>query len=227
MDLLDSTAVAMLAGCALLLLTGLWTRRRARGNPAMSDPLERDTVRDWPPQAVRILTLPERRAYELMRRAFPRRLILAQVPLARFISVPPQQSYREWLSRVGRQHVDLVLCDSSSRVIAAVEIRSPMASDRSIERHDRVAEVLTAAGIPVTVWREDALPEPAQVRELLRRNTLDVDDEFDARGPLPLPEIHELLAEGDEQAFQGGSDPVASTFFASLDGPIERSATSA
>lgn len=227
MDLLDSSAVAMLAGCAVLLLTGLWTRRRWRGNSVLPNSSAPDTVRDWPPQAVRILTLPERRAYELMRRAFPRRLILAQVPLARFISVPPQQPYREWLSRVGRQHIDLVLCDSSSRVIAAVEIRSPMASARSIERHDRVAEVLTAAGIPVTIWREDALPEPAKVRELLRRNTLDGDEEFDERGPLPLPEIHELLAEGDVQAFQGGSDPVASTFFANLDGPTEHSASSA
>lgn len=226
MDLLDASAVAMLAGCAVLLLTGLWTWRRSRGNASFSAPMALDTLRDWPPQAVRILTLPERRAYELLRRAFPRRLILAQVPLARFISVPPQQSYRDWLSRVGRQQVDLVMCDSSSRVIAAVEIRSPMASARSIERHDRMAEVLTAAGIPVTIWREDALPAPAQVREMLRRSA-SADDELDDRGPLPLPEIHELLAEGDMQSFQGGNDPVASTFFAGLDDPVERSASNA
>ena len=33
-----------------------------------------------------MLTLPERQAYDLMRKAMPRQLVLAQVPLARFIS---------------------------------------------------------------------------------------------------------------------------------------------
>ena len=59
-----------------------------------------------------------------MRKAMPRQLVLAQVPLARFISVPTRHSYSDWLTRVGRLTVDLLVCDKSSRVVAVVDIRT-------------------------------------------------------------------------------------------------------
>ena len=53
------------------------------------------------PTATRILTTAERQAYGTLERALPGYMILAQVPLARFLKVPTRHSYAEWLRRAG------------------------------------------------------------------------------------------------------------------------------
>ena len=84
-------------------------------------------------------------------------MILAQVPLPRFLNVPKRNSYAEWMRRVGSQCADLVICDVTSQVIAVVEIRPPIEqiSDRLRARLDRMERVLKAANIPVHVWNEE------------------------------------------------------------------------
>lgn len=230
----DSTSSGTLLLCALLLLSALWVHRRTQGagtsRPQVDEPL--DTVRDWPPQAVRVLTLPERQAYEALRRALPRHLVLAQVPLSRFISVPPQQPHAQWMNRIGRTSVDLLVCDSSSRVVAAIEIRPADQSPRSTRRHARMAEVLQAAGIAVHVWPEGALPRVADVRALFHaKGSARPSEEEDApigpagRRMLPVPEIREVLTEGDAIDYHRGLEPVASGFFDDLD-PLPQGAPS-
>jgi hypothetical protein len=83
-----------------------------------------DTLTGWPPESVRVLSITERQAYDLLRRAMPGFLVMAQVPLARFIRVPSRRSYTEWLQRVGSLSADLLLCDSGSRVLAVIDIRN-------------------------------------------------------------------------------------------------------
>lgn len=223
---LDSTSSGTLLLCALLLLSALWVHRRTQGTgtsrPQVDEPL--DTVRDWPPQAVRVLTLPERQAYDMLRRALPRHLVLAQVPLSRFISVPPQQPHAQWMNRIGRTSVDLLVCDSSSRVVAAIEIRPPDQSPRSARRHARMADVLQAAGIAVHVWPEGAAPRAADLRALVHaKGSARPSGEDDAPiGPtgqrmLPVPEIAEVLTQGDAIDYHQGLEPVASGFFDDLD----------
>jgi hypothetical protein len=218
METIVPAAAFTLALGSLTLLTAWWMRRRQPGPSARGDLDALDTVADWSPQAVRVMTLPQRRAYDLIRRALPHRLVLAQVPIARFISVAPGKPYREWLARVGRQNVDIVVCDSRSRVIAAVELRSPMASARSIERYGRMARVLEAAGISVHVWAEEALPSAVDVRRLLSTRATGQLDDADSAA-MPLPEIQELLADGDALDVAGMLEPVPSTFFTQLDAP--------
>lgn len=210
-----------------LLLAWLWQRRRggARKPPAES----LDTVQSWTPQAVRVLTLPERQAYDLVRKALPGRLVLAQVPLARFISVPTRHSYSDWLTRVGRLTVDLLVCDKSSRVVAVVDVRTASQSQRSTRRHDRMTQVLEAAGIRVLHWNADALPSASDVRALFRDQGAQAEEE-EVIGPggrrmLPVPEMVEVLAEGDEAAMAGPQfDPVSSDYFDDLDALTPRSA---
>ncbi|MGE5450872.1 MAG: DUF2726 domain-containing protein [Acidobacteriota bacterium] len=126
-----------------------------------------DTLAAWEPMATRVLTTAERDAYIVLRKALPEHIILAQVPLARFIKVPTRNSYSEWLRRAGSLCADLVVCDAGSQVIAVVEVRQPVSreKERSLRRHNRMDRVLTAARIPVHVWLEDALPGPAIARE--------------------------------------------------------------
>lgn len=219
----DINFIAALTVSALLL-AWLWARRRGSRPPARKSrkPAESlDTVQSWTPQAVRVLTLPERQAYDLMRKAMPSQLVLAQVPLARFISVPTRHSYSDWLTRVGRLTVDLVVCDKSSRVVAVVDIRTDGQSERSVRRHERMAQVLKAAGIRVHQWRAEALPSPAEVRALFREQGVEVEEEVigpGGRRMLPVPEMVEVLADGDEMAGATPQfEPVSSDYFDDLD----------
>lgn len=128
-----------------------------------------DTLAAWEPMATRVLTTAERDAYMVLRKALPDHIVLAQVPLARFIKVPTRNSYAEWLRRAGSLCADLVVCDAASQVIAVVEIRQPASreKERTARRHTRMDRVLTAARIPVHVWLEDALPGHAMAREAI------------------------------------------------------------
>lgn len=207
-----------------LLVAWLWARRRGNRPPVRkvrNQAESLDTVQSWTPQAVRVLTLPERQAYDLMRKAMPSQLVLAQVPLARFISVPTRHSYSDWLTRVGRLTVDLVVCDKSSRVVAVVDIRTDGQSERSARRHERMAQVLQAAGIRVHQWRAEALPSPAEVRALFREQGVEVEEEVigpGGRRMLPVPEMVEVLAEGDALALATPQfEPVSSDYFDDLD----------
>lgn len=220
---LDSTSLAALIVSALLLSL-LWARRRGNA-PRKQSAEELDTLQAWTPQAVRVLTLPERKAYDLLRKALPGRLVLAQVPLARFISVPTRHSYSDWLTRVGRLSVDLLVCDHSSRVIAAIDVRTDGESTRSQKRHARMSEVLQAAGIRVLHWNANALPSLSEARALFipQSTTAEAGDSvlnMDAAGKriLPVPDMVELLAAGDEAAAASPQfDPVSSGFFDDLD----------
>lgn len=220
---IEPAALAALLISALLTLLLVARRRRSAADTGRAPDSEvLDTVLAWPPQAVRVMTLPERLAYGTLRRALPRHLVLAQVPLSRFITVPPRNSYTQWLSRAGRLNVDLLVCDASSRVIAAVEVRSPDQTPRSVARHDRLAEVLQAAGVKVHVWRDTELPNIAAVRELFKgKEDAAAGDgseiDLGGRHMIPVPEIQEFLMEGDGLDYNLANEPVPSGFFDDLD----------
>ena len=228
MNLLDPTAAAALLAAIALLLAGLWLRRR---NTAPRDAFAEeslDTVQAWPPQAVRVMTLGERQAFEILRRALPGHVVLAQVPLSRFISVPTRFPYSQWLQRAGRLGVDLLVCDFSSRAVAAVEVRTPDESARSAKRHQRLVEVLRAAGVTVHEWNEDDLPSVAEARELFFPKPAAAAEEEVAVSPggramIPVAEIQELLADGDTTDY-GQLEPVPSGFFEDEDPRLARQA---
>jgi Protein of unknown function (DUF2726) len=174
MDQLSPLVLAAILG--VVLLSGAWllVRRRqqmrspnhGRSRQAQTD--EYDTVASWEPTATRVLTTPEREAYQILRKALPEHMLLAQVPLARFLKVPTRNSYSEWMRRVGALCADLVVCDANAQVVAVIEIRQPLTAkdrDRNTKRHARMDKVLAAANIPVHVWLDGALPGPAVARE--------------------------------------------------------------
>ena len=134
MGLTDPISASALCA-ALLLLTLLMRRRRQSGTrrtPAARESL--DTVQAWHPEAVRVLTIAERRAYDLLRNSLPGFLVLAQVPLSRFLRVPTRHSHAEWMHRAGSLSADLLVCDAGSRVLAVIDIRPADQTDRSRQR---------------------------------------------------------------------------------------------
>ena len=222
--------IAALALCSAMLLLGLLLRQRRPS--AAREPSSRrealDTVQDWPPQATRVLTVAERRAHELLRTALPGMLVLAQVPLSRFLHVPTRHSYVDWMQRVGGLSADLLVCNADSRVLAVIDIRGPAQTERSSRRHERMARVLKAAGIEVLVWGEEQLPTASQLRAVLggvlaRSAGSGVEDapaKPRASQPMPLipvAEIEELLQHGDAAAQDARYEPVPSGFYDELD----------
>jgi hypothetical protein len=233
MEFLTPIASFALPATVLLLLTLLVMRLRqrqsGRRNPAPSEAL--DTVAGWPPEPVRVLSVTERQAHELLKRAMPGYLVLAQVPLARFIRVPSRRSYGDWLQRVGSLSADLLLCDSGSRVLAMIDVRAAQDTERSRRRHDRMGRVLKAAGIQVFVWREGELPSLSHVRSSMAAllGAPSQGAKVVASRPMPLipvPEMAEILAEGDRAAleaeFDASMEPVPSAFFEDLESASAR-----
>lgn len=215
MDLLSPLSSAALATAGLLLLQLVIVRRRQRAAGSRTPRQEAlDTVAAWPPEAARVLTISEREAYELLRRAFPGQMVLAQVPLARFMRVPTRHSYSDWMQRAGQLSADLMLCDAGSRVMAVVDIRSDGESARSRRRHERLARVMKAAGIRVHVWREGDLPSLSDVRASISASLMPPEPKPTVSRPMPLipvPEIEEILADGD--ALDHTMEPVPSGFY--------------
>jgi Protein of unknown function (DUF2726) len=229
MDFIDSSSSTALVAAAALLLTLLFMRRRGRqsGGPRTGVRDALDTVQDWPPEPARVMTVQERQSYELLRRALPGYMVLAQVPLSRFVRVPTRHSYTEWLQRVGALSADLLVCDTGSRVLAVIDVRANEESPRSRRRHERLAKVLRAAGVRVHVWREGRLPSPAEVRTALAhdlvRGSGPMQPVASTSRPMPLipvPEMQELdamLAEGDAATRDADHEPVPSAFFEELE----------
>ncbi|MFN9744980.1 MAG: DUF2726 domain-containing protein [Betaproteobacteria bacterium] len=209
----------------LLLLAWLVLRlRSARRAQAPIQQEELDTVADWPPEAARVLSITERQALELLKRAMPGYLVLGQVPLSRFLRVPARHSYSMWLQRVGSLSADLLICDGGSRVLAVIDIRTTQESARSRRRHERMARVLRAARIRVHEWREGELPSVAEVRQamahVLQPASPGIASQPGSSRPMPLiplPDIQEVLSAGDraaaEAAFDQALEPVPSGFY--------------
>lgn len=243
MDLIDLTTVGTLLAAALLALVLVAWRRRAAG-PRAKGRADRlpgargrpraqalDTVASWPPEAARVMTTREREAYELIRRALPGFTVLAQVPLSRFVRVPPRQDIGEWMQRVGQLSADLLICDGVSRVLAVVDIRSTAETERAKRRHDRLGRVLRAAGVRVHVWQDASLPSVTEVRSefgaslAARPGGVPATKPAPARADtapggaatplIPVAEIEEILAEGDAQ--DHSMEPVPSGFFDELE----------
>ena len=206
---------------ALALPLVWWLARRGNVPERQELPAERlDTLAAWPPEVTRILRSSERLAFSTLKLALPGYMILAQVPIARFLAVPKRNSYAEWMRRLGSQCVDFVICDVTSQVIAVVEIRPPaeQLGEKIRARLDRVDRVLKAANIPVHVWNEERLPTIEAAREKLLPHAPAVPPSL-ARKPAPLPEIavaSAVVAAGGavvtaEGGAAPGTDPFADT----------------
>ena len=214
MDPILISVVALL--CAVPLVWWLARNQGPTVRPEM--PAERlDTLAGWPPEPTRILRSSERLAFSTLKLALPGYLILAQVPLARFLTVPKRNSYAEWMRRLGNQCVDFVVCDVTSQVVAVVEVRPPMdALDEKVRvRLDRVGRALKAAKIPLHVWNEEKLPTIEAAREKILPNVPAVPASMRKKSPaiMAASEPAEAMAMVDEAIVEGGPaiDPFADT----------------
>jgi hypothetical protein len=222
----DSLSAFALAAVIALLITYLLMRRKPSKSRARATRAETlDTVADWPPEAARVMTTSERKAYEIVRRALPQQVVLSQVPLSRFLRVPTRHSYSQWVSRVGCLNADLVVCDQGSSVLAVIDVRPAQQSARARKRHERMSRVLRAAHVNVLTWSEASLPTVSEVRTQMApllqdnpRGAMALNGSGSRPMPLlPVAEMEEILAHGDALAHDTAMEPVSSTLFDDLD----------
>lgn len=229
MDLLSMLGMGL--GGAIALWWGFARTRMRRAPPskqtrgrgrARSSTDTLDTVLSWQPHATRVLTSAERKVFNSLRRSLPDHLVLAQVPLSRFLKVPTRHSYAEWLRRVGLMCADIVVCDSSSQVIAVINIRPSelQESDRARSRNARMDRVIRGAEIPLHIWREDALPNATLARNVVLQLPLDtpMDIPPQARQAMPAAAAatRPLDPPSDDDFVETGIAP-PSTWFDDLD----------
>ena len=212
----DATIALAVAAALVLLLSFLAGRRRRPPAQRQGRKDAADNVLAHAPVPARVLTVAERQAHTLLRQAMPGYLVLAQVPLSRFLSVKTNQS--DWLQAISGLSADLLLCDSGSRVLAVIDVRASKLSDNSRRRHERMTALLRKAGIKVLSWQADALPDVALARHLLplltgQSPSRDAAQPASSSRPMPLIPVAEILAEGDQQHDDATMEPVPSALF--------------
>ena len=166
---MNSTQLFWLALGAVLMAAALVVRLLRRA-PPLADGGNQDrldTIIAWPPQPARVMSTSERIAFMTLTRALPGHMVLAQVPLSRFLKVPRRHSHSEWLRRIGNQSVDLLVCDMTSQVLAVIEVHpaKPSEDERVHKRTRRIARTLEAAGIKLQIWNEASLPSVEWARD--------------------------------------------------------------
>lgn len=213
----DATIALAVAAALVLLLSFLAGRRRRPPAQRQGRKDAADNVLAHAPVPARVLTVAERQAHTLLRQAMPGYLVLAQVPLSRFLSVKTNQS--DWLQAISGLSADLLLCDSGSRVLAVIDVRASKLSDNSRRRHERMTALLRKAGIKVLSWQADALPDVALARHQLlplltgQSPSRDAAQPASSSRPMPLIPVAEILAEGDQQHDDATMEPVPSALF--------------
>ena len=141
------------------LLASMFLRALAR---------QRHEERDWPFSAQVPLSQVEQIFFHRLVQTLPDLIVLAQVPLTRFLRVKMGQPWLEWHNRISQKSIDYLVCDRDFAIIAAIEL-----DDRS---HDAVARkkadvtknrALAAAHVPLVRWRVTALPTAQTIRSAI------------------------------------------------------------
>ena len=212
-DAMNPYLISVIAlACALPLVW--WLARRGTAPQRPEQPADRlDTLAGWPPETMRVLRSSERLAFSTLKLALPGYMILAQVPIARFIAVPKRNSYAEWMRRIGSQCVDFIVCDVTSQVVAVVEIRPPpeTISDKLRTRLERVARTLKATQIPLHVWNEERLPSIDAARDRILPDAPAVPANLARRSVAQaqaLPELSGIEALGGASEATAGPTPL-------------------
>lgn len=122
----------------------------------------------WPFAQNRPLTSVEQVLYYRLVQALPQYVVLAQVPMSRFLRVRKGRPFREWMNRIGQKSVDYLVCKPDFSIVAAIEL-----DDRSHDRIDRIEADLTknralaGAGVPLVRWHVSALPDFDAIRIMI------------------------------------------------------------
>jgi len=122
----------------------------------------------WPLFPKRPLSNAEQVLYNRLIRAFPDRVILAQVALPAFLGVKKGENFQAWYNRFNRLYADFVVCEKDFRVVAVLELDDRSHDNPRRQAADsRKAAALRGAGIPLHRFNVNPMPDEVDLVRLL------------------------------------------------------------
>jgi hypothetical protein len=122
----------------------------------------------WPVFPKKVLTPVEQQLYQRLIRAYPDRIVLAQVSLSQIIGVKKGHNFKAIWNRYNRLTADFVLCNKDFSIAAVIELDDRSHDHPSRQDADRrKAAVCDAAGIPLHRLNVNPLPNESELHNLV------------------------------------------------------------
>lgn len=144
---------ALLVVLAGLVLTYWW---RSRKKPLPSD---------WPLAPRTLFSGQEEQVYHFLRNAFPEYLVLAKVPLARFMRLKKGEDPNVWFPLINPLHVTFIVCTQKGFVIGALDL--PTEVNTSSSANTLKQRALQVCGIKYMSLTGSALPTAHMLRAMM------------------------------------------------------------
>lgn len=138
----------------LVALAFVWWRSREKPLPAQ-----------WPLAPRPLFSGQEEPVYQFLRNAFPEHLVLAKVPLARFMRLKKGEDPNVWFPLINPLHVSFIVCTQRGYVIAALDL--PTETSASASASTLKQRALQVCGIKYMSLTGSALPTAHMLRTML------------------------------------------------------------
>ena len=150
------TLLFFLAALVVALFASMFLRVLAR---------QRHQERVWPFSSQVPLSKAEQVLYHRLVQTLPDLVVLAQVPLTRFLRLKMGQRWREWQARIDHETIDYLICDRDFAIIVAIALDDRSRDRVSRDKADIVKNrALAAAHLPLVRWHAAALPTAETIR---------------------------------------------------------------
>lgn len=129
---------------------------------------QRNEEGDWPFSAQTPLSQVEQIFFHRLVQTLPDLVVLAQVPLTRFLRVKMGRPWLEWHDRISEKSIDYLICDRDFAIIAAIELDDRPHDAPARQKADVTKNrALAAAHVPLVRWRATALPTAQTIRSAI------------------------------------------------------------
>jgi hypothetical protein len=126
---------------------------------------KRPLPNEWPLASRPIMTADEQLLYERLRGLFPDYMVLAKVPLSRFMRLQSEANIEEWYALINPLHVSFVLCAPNRRVVTAIDTEGK--HGRSAEAHVLKEKALQSCRIRYVTIPALEIWTDVQMRQML------------------------------------------------------------
>jgi Protein of unknown function (DUF2726) len=144
----------MLAAAILAIVGAFWFRSRKKPLPG-----------DWPLAPRPLFSGQEEQVFLFLRNAFPEHLVLAKVPLARFMRLKKGEDPNVWFPLINPLHVTFIVCTQKGFVIGALDL--PTEANMSASANTLKQRALQVCGIKYMSLTGAALPTAHMLRAMM------------------------------------------------------------
>ena len=150
--------ILLLAAAAFIVAAKFGLLKKGRGG----------RTERWPVFPKKVLTPVEQQLYQRLIRAYPDRVVLAQVSFSQIIGVKKGHDFRAIWNRYNRLTADFVLCNKDFSIAAVIELDDRSHDHPSRQDADRrKAAICDAAGIPLHRLNVNPFPNETELRGLV------------------------------------------------------------